>query len=183
MSKRDWITIALLPAAAIVAPAYATDYLSIPEAQQILFPEARSFKEHWILLTTDQKKQIKSLSGVKQLWDQQKIWRAENKSGFLGWFILDEVIGKHEFINYGVAVSPDGRVLGVEILSYRETHGAQIRSPAWRKHFENKRLSDPFKLNADIPNIGGATLSCRSITNGVKRLLALHKVVLANEPH
>ena len=35
-----------------------------------------------------------------------------------------------------------------------------------------------LKLDADIKNISGATISCRHVTDGVKRLLALHDLVL-----
>ena len=48
----------------------------------------------------------------------------------------------------------------------------------WRALFKGKTLSDQFRLNRDIPNISGATLSCRNVTDGVKRLLALQKVAL-----
>ena len=78
-----------------------------------------------------------------------------------------------------MAISPDGQVLGVEIMSYRETHGGQVRDAAWRKHFAGKTLADPFKLDEDVPNISGATLSCRNVMDGVKRLLAMHKLYLA----
>ena len=181
MNKRSWVRIALLSPAAIVAPVYAADYLSIPQAQELLFPDAGTFKEHTVLLTASQKKQIKSISGMSQRWDQQRVWRVEKAGGFLGWFIVDEVIGKHEFITYAAALSADGKVIGVEILSYRETHGGEVRDAEWRGHFKGKSLSDPFKLGVDIPNISGATLSCRNITDGVKRLLALHQIILAHE--
>ena len=42
-----------------------------------------------------------------------------------------------------------------------------------------KRQGDALKLGGDIRNITGATLSCRNVTNGVKRLLALHALLLA----
>ena len=87
------------------------------------------------------------------------------------------MIGKHEFITYAVALSLDGKVQGIEILSYRETHGGQIRNPEWRLRFVGKTVQDKFKLNQDIPNISGATLSCRNVTDGVKRLLAVQQLL------
>lgn len=65
-------------------------------------------------------------------------------------------------------------------MSYRETKGDQIREASWRKNLAGKTLADPFKLDEDIPNISGATLSCRNVMDGVKRILALQKVVLIN---
>lgn len=170
---------------AIIAPALAVDhahaenYLSVTQAQQILFPRAKIFLESAIHLTDEQRNQIKKIAGVRQRTAVQQNWRAEADGELLGYFLVDDVVGKHEFITYAAAISPDGQVIGVEVLSYRETHGGQIRKPEWRRHFTGKTLNDPFKLNKDIPNISGATLSCRNLTDGIKRLLAIHKIALS----
>lgn len=177
MSTRDWAAF-LLPTAALVSPAFAVDYLSVAQAQTLLFPAAKSFAEQPLKLNEEQRERIKAASGLRQRWDEQKVWRAETDGKLQGWFIVDEVIGKHEFITYATAISPEGKVLGVEIMSYRETHGGQVREAAWRKNFVGKTLADPFKLDDDVPNISGATLSCRNVLDGVKRLLAIHKLFL-----
>jgi Na+-translocating ferredoxin:NAD+ oxidoreductase RnfG subunit len=189
MSKRNW-SLGLLPVAAIVAPAatstfllpsfaYAADYLTVAQAQAQLFPSAKIFVEKPLHFSDADRDSIKSASGMRQRWEEQKVWRAERDGDLVGWFIVDDVIGKHEFITYGVAISPDGKVLGIEILSYRETHGGQVRDAQWRKSFVGKKLGDQFKLDEDVPNISGATLSCRNVLDGVKRLLTIQKLFLA----
>lgn len=181
MSNRNWLHIAALPVLAVVAaPAWAADYLTVEQAQHALIPQAQSFAAFPVTLNTAQLVQIRRLSGTPQRTNQPRIWRALHGGATIGWVIVDEVIGKHEFITYATAISPDGHVLGVEILSYRETKGGQVRDSRWRDRFRGKALTDPFRLNQDIPNISGATLSCRNITDGVKRLLALHSVALAH---
>lgn len=181
MNKQDWTSLLLLPTVMVVAPTYAADYLSTEQAQKILFPDAEFFIAQPVKLTKDQKKKIKSLSGLRQRWDEQAVWRVETDNSLVGWFIVDNVVGKHEFITYGTALSPDGHVIGIEIMSYRETHGDEVREASWREHLKNKTLDDKFKLDEDVPNISGATLSCRNVMDGVKRLLALQQLVLANE--
>ncbi len=179
MSEQNLYPIWLLPFAVTASSAYAVDYLSTAEAQHIIFPQQQAiFIEAPAKLTKQQRKQIKSLSGVRQRKDVQPVWRVEDQHGFLGWFIIDDVVGKHEFITYAVGISPQGEVLGVEIMAYRETHGGEVRNADWREHFQGKTLDDPFKLDKDVPNISGATLSSRNILDGVKRLLVLHKAVL-----
>ena len=177
MNQFDFKTFALLFPTAIVMPAYSADYLTEAQAQKILFPAADSFVKKSVTLSDEMLSKIKSLSGVKQRNKSPQIWRALKKDKLLGMFLIDEVIGKHEYITYAVGLSPEGSVLGVEILSYRETHGGEIKSADWRKNFAGKKISDPFKLNVDVPNITGATLSCRNVLDGVKRLLALQQVV------
>jgi Na+-translocating ferredoxin:NAD+ oxidoreductase RnfG subunit len=170
-----------MPLIVISAPAFSADYLSIEQAQSVIFPDAIAFSQQLFKLTESDKDQIKELSGKRQRWDEQKIWRVDGEQGQLGWFIVDDVVGKHEFITYALGITTAGKVVSIEILTYRETHGDEVREADWRQNFKGKTLESPFKLNNDIPNISGATLSARNITDGVKRLLALHQVVLSHE--
>lgn len=169
----------IIPASlAPAAPSFAAEYLTVPLAQRDLFPDADKFVDAKVTLTDEQRDRIKKLSGTRQRETQQAVWRAEKDGQLLGWFIVDDVIGKHEFITYAAAISPAGEVLGVDVLVYRETYGFQIRDAGWRNQFKGKTLHDPFKLDDDIRNITGATLSSRNVMNGVKRLLALAQVAL-----
>jgi Na+-transporting NADH:ubiquinone oxidoreductase subunit C len=101
-----------------------------------------------------------------------------NGTTLLGWFIEDEVVGKHEFITWALALNADGAVRQIEILDYRETYGHEIRDVKWREQFVGKAHGAALKLDTDIKNISGATLSSRHITEGVRRLLSFHALVL-----
>lgn len=177
MSRNIGLLLAL-PALGITQSVYAKDYLSVEQAQAVLFPDADQFVVSHLALSKEQKKAIKKLSGVRQRWDEQKVWRAQKNGQTLGWFIMDEVVGKHEFITYAAAISTDQSVLGVEVMSYRETHGDEIMQENWRQNLVGKTLDHEFRLGKDVPNISGATLSCRNVTDGVHRLLALVQIAL-----
>jgi Na+-translocating ferredoxin:NAD+ oxidoreductase RnfG subunit len=177
---RPWFALIAVPAIfAAAEPAAAKDYLSVEQAQRALFPNASGFAPAQVSLSREQLGQIKQLSGTPQRTANPKVWHAVQGGRLIGWFIVDEVVGKHEFITYATGISPDGSVVGIEIMSYRESRGGEVMNPKWRALFRGKRVTDPFRLNKDIPNISGATLSSRNITDGVKRLLVLHKVALA----
>ena len=90
----------------------------------------------------------------------------------LGRVIVDSVVGKFELIDYAVALDPAGKVLAVEILTYREGHGSEVRLPAWRNQFVGRSAADPVHIGSDISNISGATLSFTHVTDGVHRLVA-----------
>jgi FMN-binding domain len=140
---------------ALVAPAaHASVYLSIEQAQQAIFPGGTFL--------------------LSDLTRVARVWRVPGA----GWFIVDQVVGKHELITYAVGLNADGTVRAIEILEYRESYGHEVRSQAWRQQFAGKSVADPVQLDQDIRNISGATLSCRHVTAGVKRLLALHAIAL-----
>ena len=175
MPRRSFIR--LLPLAAFAFPTglQATIYLTVDEAQSVMFPRQKltpAFRQ----LQSAEIEAIKRSSGVAPLSKQLQAWRAPDG----GWFILDRVVGKHEFITYAVALTRDGVVRSVEILEYRETYGGEIRNAAWRQQFVGKRAGMGAQLGKDIKNISGATLSSRHVTDGVRRLLATWAVVLKN---
>ncbi len=167
----------LLPIAALATlggPAFAKVFLTVEQAQASLFPGA-TFKPEFRQLTDEQVKAIEKASGTNVHNRQLKAWSASTG----GWFIADEVIGKHDFIPLAVALDAKGGVKGVEILEYREAYGDAIRNAAWRAQFSGKQPGPKLRLDKDIQNISGATLSCRHITDGVNRLLATYAVLLA----
>ncbi len=171
--RSEFIFVAF-PISALVAPsAFAVQYLNVDQAQKTIFP-GKSFAAAPVGLTSAQRKAIEQASGVRVLHNEQQVWRASGG----GWFIVDEVVGKHEFITYAVGLNADGSVKQIEIMDYRETYGYQIRDEKWRAQFAGKTSKAKLKLDDDIKNISGATLSCRHITDGVKRLLAFYEVAL-----
>jgi Na+-translocating ferredoxin:NAD+ oxidoreductase RnfG subunit len=174
----SWFRMMPVAVAAVAAPAAATVYLSVPAAQQALFPGAR-FIAHPLALSDGQRKAIARASGASGYDKIQPVWEAVAGNRRLGWFIVDRVMGKHDYITYAVALSPEGVVRGVEILEYRETYGGEVRNPKWRQQFVGKRPGAPLKLDGDIRNISGATLSSRHIADGVRRLLATYALLLA----
>ena len=168
--RSTFILLAAAPAA-IVSPAWATTYLTVAQVQALMFPR-QPLAEDFRTLTPDQVKAIRARAGVNPLSRGVKLWRAADG----GALIVDEVVGKHEFITYAVALDPAGAVRAVEIMEYNETYGGQVRDPAWRQQFVGKRDGAPLALGRDIRNNSGGTLSARHITDGVKRLLATYAI-------
>jgi hypothetical protein len=172
MRHTQWL---LLPVAALYASSsvHATTYLTVEQAQQAIFPGGH-LTPAFVTLDDAQAREIERRSGVNVRQREVRAWKVAGG----GTFIVDEVLGKHEFIGYAVGLNADGSVRQIEIMDYRETYGQQIRDADWRRQFAGKTAAAPLKLERDIRNISGATLSCRHITDGVKRILATHAVAL-----
>jgi Na+-translocating ferredoxin:NAD+ oxidoreductase RnfG subunit len=154
---------------------YATAYLSVEQAQAVLFP-GEALHADTRQLSGAQIGAIKNASGEAPLSKTLRAWRATGG----GWFIVDEVVGKHEFITFAVALDAGGAVKGVEILDYREAYGGEVRNAKWRAQFTGRQAGTPLRLGNEIKNISGATLSSKHVTDGVRRVLATHALVLAH---
>ncbi len=153
--------------------AQAKIYLSIEQAQKILMPNKQLSKMPMII-TDDLQEKMRIASSIRHPFQGDRIWKTSDG----GWFIVDEVVGKHEMITYAVGLNPSGNITGIEILEYVESYGYEVAEAQWRKQFVGKNASDPIKLNQDIQNIGGATLSCKHISDGVKRVAVLYELTL-----
>jgi hypothetical protein len=174
MNRRSLLR-GFLPAAIVSGPAclYGETFLSVEQAQKLLFP-GEQLSSVPVTLTGEQKKAIQKASDVRVRDEKVNAWRSTKG----GWFIADNVIGKHEFIDFALALNANGSVKGVEILTYRETYGGEVRNAKWRAQFRGKTTSQPVKIDSDIKNISGATLSSVHITDGVRRLLHTWALIL-----
>ncbi|WP_051379096.1 FMN-binding protein [Derxia gummosa] len=165
---------AVLAAASLLpASAFAVDYLTPEQAQKQLFPDADSFEQHTVALDPARMAQIEKKAGLPARTARWTVLQAKKGGAPLGWLVFDNVVGKFELITYAVALGTDGAVRQIEILSYRESHGGEVRLPAWRRQFAGKTGDAALKVGDDIANISGATLSCTHLTDGVRRIVTL----------
>jgi len=173
-----------VPAGAVASivinvPAHATQYLSVEQAQRLSFPEAARFVAAHVVYKAADIAAIERASGQKVRTKGEQVWRTEAADGRkLGYFFLDYVIGKHEVIDYSVAIDTSGRVKRVEILEYRESYGGEVADRSWLDQFNGKAVGDSLVPGRDIRIISGATLSSRHVTEGIKRVLAIYDLLL-----
>ena len=162
-----------LASLAITAPAQALVYLSVEQAQQLMFPD-QALTAIPVVLSAADIGAIERDSGVRVYAGSLRAWKADD-----GYFFIDAVIGKHDLITYAVALTKEGKVRQTEILEYREAYGGEVRNAHWRAQFNGRQHGDPVRIGQDIQNISGATLSCEHVTDGIRRLLATYATVLA----
>ncbi len=167
-----------LPIAAIVAPALAGAriHVGIEETQQRLFP-GQKLTLSPVLLTEAQREKMRALSSVREPFKGERVWHTEHGD----WFVVDEVVGKHEMVKYALAINASGTIKGIEIMEYVESYGYEVGEAGWRNQFVGKGADATLKLNQDIKNISGATLSCKHVTDGVKRLMVMYDLALKGQ--
>jgi Na+-translocating ferredoxin:NAD+ oxidoreductase RnfG subunit len=174
-----WFPSGLVPIALAVPAAVAPQlcaakvFLSVEQAQKDMFGAA-ALTATPVVLTAAQQDRLKEVSSVALPFQGNRVWRAADG----GWFVVDEVVGKHELITYAVGLNADGTVRRVEVLEYRESYGGEVAGASWLKQFAGKSAAAPVKVGQDIANISGATLSSKHLADGVRRVLELHASVL-----
>ncbi|WP_288106001.1 FMN-binding protein [Limnobacter sp.] len=174
--KHAWASTVLLTT--LSQQAHAVQYLNTEQAQKALFPQATGFTEQDWLLTPKQLAAVEQLAGQRPNNPHVRVLKAQQGQTVLGYVVLDSVIGKYDLIDYAVGLNADATVKQIEIMAYRESHGFEIRSPAWRAQFAGKSASHGLRVGDGIANISGATLSCTHVTDGVRRIAAVAQVML-----
>ena len=178
MNTMQWVSGAALAAASVGAA--ATQYATAEEAARRCFAEATAFTDRTLQLTPDEMRAVAQAAGLPARSAAWRVMLALNGDALLGVVVFDGVVGKYELIDYAVGIGADGKVRNIEILSYRESHGYEVRLPAWRKQFVGKGADAKLRVGEDIANISGATLSTTHITDGVRRIVAVVSTLKAS---
>jgi len=158
--------------AAAPVPVHADNFLTLEQAQALMFPGA-TFTPSDFVLSDDQMTQLIKETQAPLFRRQVKVWRVSTG----GWFFLDQVIGRDDRITFAVGLDATGAVKDVEILICLQKYDG-IRRPDWRAQFVGKQYSSKADLMNQIATLSGSTLSTIHITEGVKRVLATYSLFM-----
>jgi len=174
--RRKWLKIGVFSSLGLFTGSTilsAKTYLTPAQAKALICGNVKATKIP-LTLTKAQKKAIKSASKVRVNNTVLNVYKTATGD----WLIFDQIIGKHENIDMAFGLTKDGKVNGVEILVYRETYGHEIRGDKWRAQFHGKDHTERLKLDKQIKNISGATLSCRHVADAINRWTQTWNLVL-----
>lgn len=90
-------------------------------------------------------------------------------------WILEE-IGKERYITTGFVVNSQG-LEKTKVLIFRESRGWEVKHDFFGQQFIGAKLTDKNRLDKNIDNISGATMSVDAITNISRMALLLHEHV------
>ncbi len=148
-------------------------FLSEEEAVKLMFPKSEHIRKELLTVPQDKKTLIESRIGWKFPEESFEVYIGETGTHIDGYALVQNTIGKHKHMTYMVGVDAHGLVSNVELLVFREARGSEVRTKRFNVQYEGKSVLDPVRINKDIINISGATMSVRSMTAGIKRVLVL----------
>ena len=148
-------------------------FLTEEAAVKLMFPKSERIKKDLLRVPMDKKIEIEERIGWKFPEDAFEVYIGETGTQVDGYALVQNTIGKHKPMTYMVGVDRQGHVSNVELLVFREARGSEVRTKRFNVQYEGKTVLDPVRINKDIINISGATMSVRSMTAGIKRVLVL----------
>lgn len=174
----------MLPVLAVTpCVAQAATLISVEDFQKSSFPKDTIFENMQHDLTQKQKTDIGKIS-TNFLDEIVRFSIAKDKSKkVIGHVVIGKVFGKHEIIVYATAVDSNGKIKAIEILEYSESYGQQVADEEWKTQFVGRDADSNFKLNKSggIENISGATMSCKHVSNGVKRDILFYEKIIKSK--
>lgn len=148
-------------------------YLKEDESLKIMFPKSEQVRKELIKLSPEKKSLIEERIGWKFPEETFEVYIGETGTQVDGYALVQNTIGKHKPMTYMVGIDNKGLVSDVELLIFREARGSEVRQKRFNAQYEGKSVLDPVRINKDIINISGATMSVRSMSAGIKRALVL----------
>ncbi len=152
---------------------HAEIFMTEEDAVKIMFPKSERIRKAVLRLSQGKKEAIEERIGWKFPEESFEVYIGETGDTIDGYAMVHNTIGKHKHMTYMVGVDTRGACTDVELLVFREARGSEVRRKRFNAQYEGKTVSDPIRINKDIINISGATMSVRSISAGVKRVLVL----------
>jgi len=152
---------------------HAEVFMTEEYAVKIMLPKSERIHKEVIRLSQEKKDVIEQRIGWKFPEESFELYIGETGDMIDGYAMVHNTIGKHKHMTYMVGVDAKGACSDVELLVFREAKGSEVGRKRFNVQYEGKTVSDPIRINKDIINISGATMSVRSISAGVKRVLVL----------
>ncbi len=159
----------------IVSPSVSKVFMKRDEALKTAFPQAVEIEKKEIFLSSEQSQEIESLARSKNESRLYIIYEAKNEEKTLGYAIIDTHKLRTQTETVMFVINPDGSLRQTEILAFFEPQDYQP-GENWIELFEGKTLDGNLKIGKDIPNITGATITANSLSQAIRRILAVFKI-------
>ncbi|MFP6664659.1 MAG: FMN-binding protein [Deltaproteobacteria bacterium] len=163
------------------APAFPGAFYGRKDGLAEIFPAADTIEKQRFFLTEEQAAEVTKLSGAR-LEDRLVTLHIGKKAGaVLGYAFFETHIVRTQPETLFIRVSPDGKVERVLMAAFYEPRD-YMASERWLAQFPGQELDADLRVRREIHGIGGATLTAHAVTKGVRKTLALHRVLIDGNP-
>ncbi len=148
-------------------------FLTPEQALEKMFPDCDEILRDEIILTDEEKSAVEGRLRRKIYEPGFVVFIGREDGEIRGYAIITEEIGKFHPFTVIVAVEPNGKIKDLAVLVYRESRGGEVVRRRFLHQFIGKSVRSPIRINRDIINITGATMSVVMLCKGVKKVLGV----------
>lgn len=148
-------------------------YLTEQTALKSVFPQDQEIVKEIHAFKTSEKNRIEARLGWILQEPAVTVYKGLENGNIKGYAVITEEIGKFKPITFIIKASDKGQIERVEVMTYREPVGAEVRKQRFLRQFRKKSAKDSLRINRDILNITGATMSVQAMTAGIKKVLVI----------
>ena len=148
-------------------------YLTEEQALALIFPECDEIVTDEFVMTPEEKSSLEKLLSRRLYEDGFRTYIGKRDGSIQGYAIITEEIGKFHPFTFVVGVDADGKITNIAILVYRESRGGEIAKKRFLYQFMGKSFKNPIRINKDIINVTGATMSVQCMCAGVRKVLGV----------
>ena len=148
-------------------------FLTQEQALSEMFPDCDEILRDVIILTDEEKNALEERLKRKIYEQGFEVFIGKEEGEVQGYAIITEEVGKFHPFTFIVAVEPNGKIKDLAVLIYRESRGGDVARRRFLHQFIGKSVRSPVKINRDIINITGATMSVVTMCSGVKKVLGV----------
>ena len=95
----------------------------------------------------------------------------QGPDGTLGYIAQQELKACSKTFTIRVITDQHLKIMLAEVIEYNDVRGQQVAYLEFTSQFQGKGPDDPIAMGQDIHAISGATISCRSMTAAVNRII------------
>lgn len=163
-----------------VTEAGAAVFHSKEAALRLAFPEGEAIETRTLFLKPDETREIEALARSRLESKLVTVYVGRRAGRVLGYAFIETHVVRTMPETVLVVLAPGGRVMAVHVLAFHEPL-EYLPSARWLGQFAGRRLDPDLWVGRGIHGISGATLSARAIAEAVRRVLAIHQVLLREE--
>ena len=161
-------------------PAQARLLLSQKQALALAFDPSLMVERKTAYLSEEQAERAQR-EGQVQI--DSRVWTyyvGSSSRGVEGYAYFDTHIVRTMSETFMAVLEPHGEIRFVELLSFLEPPDYEPK-PRWLGQFGGKSLSTDLMVRRGIRNITGASLTSQKLTDGMRRILAVHSLLHAEK--
>jgi len=103
--------------------------------------------------------------------NSNNFYKIHSNNQFIGYAYTAKAPSKTDQFDYLVLFNTQLEIIKTKVLVYREDYGNEIGSKRWLKQFIGKTANDTLRYGDTIDAISGATISAKSMTKAMQKMM------------